>query len=77
MKYIIFDVRGAEAPVLFPESFNHAWVADSLKPLRPLSAGFVDLDGDGRPRCRGRSEGLGLKSRPGVDRELVAAHLAG
>lgn len=76
MKYIVFDVRGVDEPVLFPATFNHAWVAEGLKPLKPKSAGFVDLE-EGRPVCSGRSEGLGLVSRGQRDSALITERLKG
>ena len=75
MKYIVFDLRGSREPVVFPASFNHAWVAEGLKPLKPLSAGFVHWESD-RPVCWGRSEGLRLSSDPERDSAALQAKAA-
>ena len=78
MKYIVFAASGGrEAPVLFPHAFTHSWVAGELRPMTPVSAGFVEMTGDGEIRCFGHSSSLRLPSRPKIDTELVRAHLAG
>ena len=42
MKYIVFAASGgAEAPVLFPHSFTHSWVAGELRPLK--AAGDLEV----------------------------------
>ena len=78
MKYIVFAASGGmEAPVLFPHSFTHSWVAGELRPLKAVSAGFVETDAAGQIRCYGHSSSLNLASRPEVDTALVRAHLGG
>ena len=41
MKYIVVQGPDGEAPVLFPRAFMHKWVAEQLKPLDAVAAGFV------------------------------------
>jgi hypothetical protein len=77
MKYIVFAASGGmEAPVLFPHSFTHSWVAGELRPLKAVSAGFVETDATGQLRCYGHSSSLNLASRGETDTQLVRAHLA-
>ncbi|MEQ8356567.1 MAG: hypothetical protein RH942_13575 [Kiloniellaceae bacterium] len=78
MKYIVFAASGgSEAPVLFPHAFTHSWVAGELKPLKAISAGFVEMAATGEIRCFGHSSSLNLPSRGEADTELVRAHLTG
>ncbi|PIW25904.1 MAG: hypothetical protein COW30_17930 [Rhodospirillales bacterium CG15_BIG_FIL_POST_REV_8_21_14_020_66_15] len=77
MKYIVFASARGEAPVLFPHEFTHSWVAGELKPLKPVSAGFVELTAAGAIRCFGHSSSLNLPSRGETDAALVSAHLKG
>ena len=65
-----------DEPVLFPATFNHAWVAEGLKPLKPKAAGFVAWDSD-RPVCFGKSEGLRLSGRGEADAALIAGRFSG
>jgi len=51
-------------PVIFPGSFQHS----DFSNLKPVSAGFVIFDDNGKPTTYGRSESLGMKSRPGDSR---------
>lgn len=46
-------------PIIFPGSIQH----DSFKNLKPVSAGFVVFDDNGKPTTYGRSESLGLSPR--------------
>jgi|TARA_R110002124_G_scaffold281554_1_gene455949 hypothetical protein len=77
MKYIVFTSARGEAPVLFPHEFTHSWVAGELRPLKPVSAGFVEMAADGQIRCFGHSSSLNLPSRGAADAELVHRHLKG
>ena len=78
MKYIVFAASGgAEAPVLFPHSFTHSWVAGELRPMRPISAGFLEMTAAGEIRCFGHSSSLNLASRGEADTALVRRHLSG
>lgn len=70
MKYVVVQAPTGEAPVLFPREFMHRYVADLLKPMPVVSAGFVRCNADG-VECYGRSTGLKLASRPGPDTALV------
>ena len=74
MKYVVVEAPGGEAAVLFPRACLHRWVAEQMRPMPVLSAGFVRLV-DGRPECYGHSAGLNLPSRPERDSALVAAAL--
>jgi hypothetical protein len=77
MKYIVFTSPRGEAPVLFPHEFTHSWVAGELRPMKPVSAGFVEMSADGAIRCFGHSSSLNLPSRGETDATLVRRHLAG
>lgn len=74
MKYIILRAPDGEAPVLFPRTFLHSYVAEIFRPLDVVAAGFVGMAG-GTIECYGVSRGLGIRSRPGRDTTLVAAAL--
>lgn len=74
MKYIVFKSVKDEAPVLFPHAFTHSWVAEQMKPLGVVSAGFVEIT-DGVVRCYGHSSSLNIPSRGDLDSKLVQAHL--
>ena len=74
MKYIVLAAPREEAPVLFPRSFTHSYVAALFPQMRVLSAGFVG-DDDAGPACGGRSDSLGISSRPEADTALVRASL--
>ena len=74
MKYITtVDEDGKEELFSFPRSINHDAMAEVLNYIKnqnggdwkrvrrkPVAAGFVDASG----KCHGKSETLGLKSRP-------------
>ena len=70
VKYIIVEGPDGEAPVLFPRSFMHKWVAGQMKPLESVAAGFV-RSVDGRLQCYGVSESLRIGSRPERDAALI------
>ncbi|MDD9878257.1 MAG: hypothetical protein OXR84_12525 [Magnetovibrio sp.] len=69
LKYIVLDAPGGAAPVVFPRSFYHAYVAGLFPGMAVLGAGFVEL-GD-RVRCYGTSTSLRIDSRGEVDSELI------
>lgn len=77
MKYVVFAAPRGDAPVLFPHDFTHSWVAGELRPLKPVSAGFVEITATGDIRCFGHSSSLNLPSRGETDAALVRTHLAG
>lgn len=77
MKYIVFETPRGEAPVLFPHDFTHSWVAGELRPMRPVSAGFLEMTAAGEIRCFGHSSSLNLASRGEADTALVRRHLNG
>lgn len=69
-KYIIFERRGLEYPVCFPEHFvGHDEVKGRLSDT-PVSAGFFSVC-EGNVRTYGKSVSLGLESRP-EDYKLIA-----
>lgn len=74
LKYIVVEVPGGEAPVVFSRDFFHAYVADRFAPAKVVSAGFVRLSG-GKPECYGGSSSLKISSRGDRDTALVARHL--
>jgi hypothetical protein len=72
MKYIVTERDGIEEMFVFPDTINHDCMAEVLGrikntthvtwkrvPRRPISAGFITVDGE----CYGRSETLNLDSR--------------
>lgn len=81
MKFITtVDDEGKEELFLFNRSINHDAMAEVLGYIKnqtggnwkrvrrkPVAAGFVDASG----KCHGKSETLGLKSRP-EDTKLLA-----
>ena len=62
-KYIVFDLMESPTVVLFPPHVSHADMAHRFRPIKPLSAGFVQWDDSRREfACYGRSDSLGLGS---------------
>ena len=71
-KYIVIDYpEKGEAIIIFPEMLVHRHVArdNAHMGCKTISAGFVTLR-DGEFICHGKSESLGIKSRP-EDADLV------
>lgn len=80
MKYIVTeDENGIKEIFTFPRSDSHDCMAEVLSFIKnhkqtgwkrihrdPVSAGFVNIDGE----CFGRSESLNLKSSPDEDTAL-------
>ena len=75
LKYIVLDAPGGEAPVIFPRSFYHSYVAGLFSGMTVLGAGFVESgdDVEGGVRGYGTSSSLRIESRGAVDTELVKA----
>ena len=69
-KYIIFDDNdghGNETPIIFPNKVTHSDMAKAMAEIgyaRPVSAGFVRVTAKGNFICSGKSESMGLSSRP-------------
>ncbi len=76
MKYIIVETPAGEAPILFPREFAHRYVAEALRPMTVVAAGFVAVGDDGLV-CGGASTGLKLSARPQRDTALLASALRG
>jgi len=74
LKYIVVEVPGGEALVVFSRDFFHAYIAERFAPARVVSAGFVRM-ADGRPECYGGSSSLKISSRGERDTALLARHL--
>jgi thioredoxin-related protein len=78
MKYVVVDREGKEELYIFPCHINHDSFAEILSYIKtggrnwrrefakPISAGFTDGG-----TCNGRSETLGLSSRPIEDTALL------
>jgi hypothetical protein len=83
MKYIVVVLEGKEKIFIFPKDVDHDRMYEAMEAIRfdtgfrdwsrkirtegeAVSAGFI-TDG----RCHGRSETLGLDSRPEVDTALL------
>lgn len=93
MKYIVFDTGVNEESVfVFPDFVSFSAIKDSLSLIvasslmvssnlvimtRIISAGQMKMDEQGNIQCYGRSEELGIKSRPAVDSKLITANLSG
>lgn len=74
MKYITTRTEeGLEEIFIFPKNVNHSYMAEALEGIKkdegrswsrvfrkPIAAGFIDSN----LRCHGRSQSLGLDSRP-------------
>lgn len=65
MKYVRF--AGHNKFVIFPDNLVHIDMARNVEfdlGIRPVSAGFVYFDKNGKPVCHDRSESLNMDSRP-------------
>ena len=71
-KYVIFDDGGSDMPIIFPNHVNHSSVAMMFGSWKPISAGFVTIDGFGEVRAYGKSTSLGIDSQPEIDNKLLA-----
>lgn len=70
-KYIIITrMFNAQLPILFSHSDTHSVIANELQG-KVISAGFWDLDNNGKFVCFGRSTTLKMDSRPEEDSELL------
>lgn len=76
LKYIVLATPNGEGPVVFPASFQHAWVASLFTEcgMTVVAAGFCEIGGAEGVRCWGRSSSLGIASRPEADAALIRAH---
>lgn len=75
MKYLIVeDFSGQPVCFLFPRRVDHGDMRDQLPYGRVISAGFAELE-DGRFRCTGGSQELGVQARPDEDAALLAESL--
>ena len=61
-KYIMVDVNGIEAPIVFPGYIDHGKMAAKFQG-KVGSAGFVAIGGT--VRCHGKSLSLDIESAPG------------
>ena len=75
MKYIIVDWNGLEVPLIFPCFWKHDDFARNYWGMGPVvSAGFLKQDDCGNLYTTGRSDSLGVKSRP-EDLEIITRQL--
>ena len=73
-KYVVLDYSAihGETIFIFPESVTHKSFSLDMAATRPIvSAGFVHKSPMGKLHCYGRSESLGIDSRPGEDSLLA------
>ena len=70
-KYVIFEYDGEEAVVVFSPFIQHLEMAGDYK---IKSAGFCELNVDGRWMVSGASESLECRSKP-QDVEILNHHL--
>lgn len=71
MKYLILQNDRAEAPVVFSQLLSHHDIAGGKS---VCSAGFCELDEDGRWMAYGQSTSLNVRSRP-QDAQILNRHL--
>lgn len=85
LKYVVMVTdEGREFPIIFGDLVSHRGMAEHVSHLysreqdklgnyegeaKPVSAGFLQLDGD--VSCYGESESLNIKSRGPVDDKVV------
>lgn len=89
MKYIVFNLGDTELLFTFPRCIDHDRMMEACRAIRfgdtrnwdrklhpnredgtPISAGFID-----NGKCHGRSETLGISSRPKEDTKLFQEQL--
>ena len=71
MKYIIVGNKNFVYPIIFPDNLPHVCISESVcnnpefkgLKLKPISAGFIELNGIDGVKCWGESESLNLKSK--------------
>lgn len=78
-KYITFEggelSHNLPVAIIFPYIITHSKMARCLNRLgKPISAGFVSVNYEGKVQAYGNSESLGLKSRP-EDNKLLSKTL--
>ncbi|PPD55476.1 MAG: hypothetical protein CTY12_00440 [Methylotenera sp.] len=77
-KYVVFKDPhlDREMPYIFPNIVQHLDFARCIGDIA-ISAGFCHLDKNGMWEAYGRSESLGLNSRPSEDSDLLNLFLVG
>ena len=76
-KYLILQTPKGEKAVIFPEEgFYHDEMAERLGSLGVNAAGYVEIEGNGKVRCFGRSESLDVGGRGQEDEIVIAKQLA-
>lgn len=68
MKYVVFEFAAVYMPVIVPEHVIHSQI--HLEKAKPVSAGFLHIDGFGTVHVHGESESLKLKPHP-RDKQLL------
>lgn len=73
-KYVVIEEpnAGLPMPIVFPEPVPHSHVAKLGRNGKVLSAGFCEFDPHAATaKAYGESVGLGVKSNPPVDEQLL------
>ncbi len=73
MKYIIFeDFAGEQTPIIFPARIRHDEMREQMPYAKVLSAGEIHLENQ-EFLCQGKSQELGVQSRP-EDSRIIAVY---
>lgn len=73
MKYIIFeDFAGEQTPIIFPSRIRHDEMREQMPYAKVLSAGEIYLENQVF-FCQGKSQELGVQSRP-EDSRIIAVY---
>lgn len=73
-KYVVISRNGEERMIVFPYSIAHKYVSKKFEPENQVvSAGFVRFNPE-CPTCYGRSDSIGISSRPHIDSMLAKKH---
>lgn len=75
MNYLIMeDFSGQAVPFIFPRRVDHGDMREQLPYGQVISAGVVELGGDGFV-CSGGNRELGLRARPEADALVISEAL--
>lgn len=78
MKYVRFvDFDGLPQIIVFSSLMNHRETIKRIRHQEVISAGFVYQDREGKLQCTGRSESLGIDSKPEQDSLVLQTEIKG
>lgn len=74
VKYVIGKRSNCEHEdcFIFSNTAEHKYVATMMRLKFVLSAGFIYIANNNKIHCHGRSESIGLDSRPDIDSNIIA-----